>query len=88
MHMRKINIPKPAKPQADVDPEVEQLAALLQHSGMTDDQIAEKVGKARGSKMSPETVRGVRELITKRPQNFTLSWVGWAIGKRRVWQDI
>lgn len=84
-------MPKYARPlpQVDVDEAVEELAALLQRSGMTDEAIAVEVSRVRGHKMSPGTVRRVRELATRRPQNFTLTWIGWAIGYRRTgWEKI
>ena len=52
---------KPAQQAAHIDPWVEQVAALLQRSGMTDAAVATKVGQARGYKMSPSTVMNVRE---------------------------
>ena len=84
-YINKFNRPKP---QARViDPEMERLAAMMQRSGMTDVQIADKVTKARGSTLSPSTVCNVRDLATTRPQNYTLEWIGWALGQRRVWVD-
>jgi hypothetical protein len=76
------------KPQVDVDPEVEQLAALIQRSGLSDSAIALKVGRKRILGMAPETVRNVRELAVRRPQNYTLQWIGWALGFRRVWEKL
>lgn len=76
------------KPQMDVDPEVEQLASLVQRSGMTDTAIALRVTRQRLHTMSPDTVRNVRELAVRRPQNYTLAWIAWAIGYRREWTKI
>ena len=75
---------KPAQQAAHIDPWVEQVAALLQRSGMTDAAVATKVGQARGYKMSPSTVMNVRELATGRPTNLTLDWLIFACGKRRI----
>lgn len=71
-----------------VDPWVEQVAALLQASRMTDAAIAAKIGSARGFAMSPSAVANVRELSTTRPTNLTLDWLIWAVGKSRVLMDL
>lgn len=73
---------------AVIDPNVEKLAALLQQSNMTDEQIAAKVSQARSHKMAPETVQNIRELHTRRPQGYTLHWVGWAIGFTLEWRKL
>lgn len=77
-----------AQPQMDVDPEVEELAALVQQSGLSDEAIADRVTKARHISMSPRTVRRLRELATQRPQNYTIKWVGWGIGYVREWRKL
>ena len=76
------------KPQVEVDEDVERLAALVQRSGLKDHAIAAKVSAARHAKTSPETVANVRELSTRRPQNYTLKWIGWAIGYSREWRKM
>jgi hypothetical protein len=78
-----------AKPQAeDIDEELEQLASLVQRSRMTDKAIAAKISAARHSRMDPKTVTNVRELRTTRARNFTLKWIGWAIGYSREWRKL
>jgi hypothetical protein len=77
-----------AAPQADVDPAVEELASLIQRSKLSDAQIAAKVGEHRHSRMSVSTVTKIRELETKRPSNFTLTWIGWVLGFRREWRPL
>ena len=72
-----------AKPQtAYVDIYYEAVAAALQRSGMTDEQIADKISAARGSRMAVITVTNVRELIVSRPNSYTLMWLAWSVGKR------
>lgn len=77
----------PARP-AHIDPDVEYLSAALARSGRTDKQVAAAVGAARHSKMSPSTVAALRNLATRRPQNYTLLWVGYALGLRRAWVPV
>lgn len=77
------------KPQAAIiDPMVEELAAMLQNSTITDEQMANKIAKARGHGMSASTIRNIRELSVTRPQNYTVEWIGFALGKRLMWTDI
>ena len=79
---------KPKPQSLGLDPDHEQLAALLQRSGLSDAEIAKRVGAARGHAMTVSTVTNLRELATRRPQNFTLTWVGWAIGYSRTWRKL
>lgn len=64
----------------DPDPFVEKVAALISQSKMTDSAIADAVGAARNAHMSPSTVASVRNLAVKRPQNYTLDWILFALG--------
>lgn len=83
------NCVKPKQQTLHIDPEVEELASLLQQSGMSDAEISEKIGKARGCKMSVQTIANVRELTTVRPSSHTLIWLAWAIGyERSKWTKI
>ena len=80
---------RPKQQTLHVDPEVEELSSLLQQSGMSDAAISEKIGKARGCKMSVQTIANVRELATVRPSSHTLIWLAWAIGyERQKWTKI
>jgi hypothetical protein len=79
---------RPAPQTAYIDPAVETLASLVQRSGLSDSAIAAKVGAARGHPMTPSTVANLRELTTRLPQNYTLSWIGWAVGYTREWRKL
>ena len=82
--MANTNRRRPLPQATAIDPWVEQVAALLQRSGMTDGAIAAKISQARGYKMSLATVTNVRELVTQRPTNLTLDWLVYACGCKRV----
>ena len=76
-------------PEREVDPIVDELAGLIHASKLTNEQIAARVGDARKSKMSPETVASIRDRTVVRPQNYTVMWIAYGIGKRRGnWVDI
>ena len=79
-NVRPVNFRRPEPQVTDVDPTVEQLASLLQRSGLTDQQVATLVSAARHTRMEPSTVRKLRELAVRRPQNYTLDWIAFAIG--------
>ncbi len=85
---RNVNKVRPA-PQTDiVDKDVEYISSLIQKSRLTDEEIARRISEIRKSKMSPITVRKIRELAVRRPLNYTLDWIGHILGKRRVWVNI
>ena len=73
------------KTYVEPDPMVEQLSHLIKGSHLTDIAIAEKVSAARHAKMSASTVSKLRLLQVSKPQNYTIDWVGFALGLRRKW---
>lgn len=72
---------------ADRDPQLEELCRLIYASEMSVNQIVEAVAKAtRGAyRVSPSTIGNWLAGKVKRPQNFTLTWVGFALGYERKW---
>lgn len=80
---------KPRTQIEDLDEEVEFLAAQLQKSRLSDEEVAARIGAARASKMAVETVRKFRELETRQPRNFTKIWIAWVLGWwRKGWERI
>lgn len=73
---------------ADRDPDVDMVCSLIDESGLSSYQIANKVSQLTGNtyRISPATIDKWLAGITKRPQNCTLLWVMMALGYYRVWE--
>lgn len=65
------------------DPFTVEVAYLIGQSRLGNAQIAAKVGEARHHGMSPSTVENIRTGATKRPTNYTLEWILFALGYAR-----
>lgn len=71
----------------DRDPAMEELCDLIHKSGFTVARIVAEVNKATAGayNISPSTINNWLSGKTRRPQNLTMSWVGFAIGYERRW---
>jgi hypothetical protein len=74
----------------DRDPAMEELCDLIHKSGLTVSQIVEETYKATHGvyAVSPGTISHWLAGKTVRPQNFTMTWVGFALGYQRKWTKI
>jgi hypothetical protein len=74
----------------DRDPAMEELCDLIDKSGMSIPQIVEETYKATKGvyAVSPSTIANWLGGKTIRPQNFTMTWVGFALGYQRKWTRI
>jgi len=72
----------------DRDPDMEELCSLIDKSGFNVNEICERVTKeSRGVySVSHTTIDNWLNGKTKRPQNFTMTWVGHALGYTRSWE--
>lgn len=71
----------------DRDPAMEQLCDLIHQSEMSIDDIVKVVSGATGGayRVSPTTIYNWLNGKTKRPQSYTMGWVGYALGYERKW---
>lgn len=69
---------------------MEELCDLIDKSGLSTRQIAETVYKAtHGSyTIGHGTVERWLNGKTRRPSNFTMTWVGYALGYQRKWTKL
>lgn len=74
----------------DRDPQLEQLCQLIYASEMSVRDISLSVSKStRGAyAVSESTVANWLNGKTKRPQNFTMTWVAYALGYERQWVKV
>jgi len=65
-----------------------ELCALITGSGKSLEQIREIISKASGGvyTISVSTMSNWMSGKTKRPSNYTMTWVGYALGVRRTWE--
>lgn len=71
----------------DRDPALDELCQLIHESGLTVQVICEAVTKATSGaySVSPSTVNNWLNGMTRRPQNYTMTWVAFALGYERSW---
>lgn len=74
----------------DRDPKMEQLCDLIDKSDMSVYAITQKVANmTHGAyRVSESTIANWLNGKTRRPQNFTMTWVGYAIGFELTWRKI
>lgn len=72
----------------DRDSDMEELCDLISKSGLSIGDILERVlDKSNGSvHISYATISNWLGGKTRRPQNFTMYWVGYALGFERKWR--
>ena len=71
----------------DRDPAMEELCSLIHASEMDVKAIVSAVSRATGGAytVSNSTIYNWLNGQTKRPQSFTMNWVGYALGYERKW---
>lgn len=69
------------------DPAMIELCRLITDSGQEVDTIAASVRKDSHGlcNISPTTIANWLSAKTRRPQNFTMNWVGYSLGYERAW---
>lgn len=69
------------------DPQLEHLCQLIYASEMSTRDISQSVSKSTGGAytVSESTMTNWLNGKTKRPQNFTMTWVAFALGYERRW---
>ena len=74
----------------DRDPAMEELCDLIDKSGMSVGDIVKQTHKATNGvyAVSPGTINNWLSGQTRRPQNLTLTWVGYALGYQRKWTKL
>lgn len=74
----------------DRDPDMEYISNLVTRSELSVTGICEKVARISGGayRISEATINNWMNGKTKRPQNFTLSWVAHALGYERRWTKL
>jgi hypothetical protein len=71
------------------DPVLQELAPLITASGLSFEEICDKVLAASKSyRPSPATLACWMNGTTKRPQNFIVTWVAYALGYERKWTKL
>lgn len=72
----------------DRDPDMIELCDIIDKLGMSNGDIIDKVLDASGGSvaMSWQTIENWRNGKTRKPSNFTLKWVGYALGYERSWR--
>lgn len=74
----------------DRDPELEEVCSIVSKSGLSSAEISSKITQLSKSSASvaPTTIDNWLSGKTKRPQNYTLTWVMSALGYERKWRKI
>lgn len=72
----------------DVDPDLERLRDIIDKSGLSIGDIVERVLDASNNSVhiSYSTIANWLDGKTRRPQNFTMTWVAFALGYERAWR--
>ena len=70
----------------DRDPILDEITRLISKSGLSTVEICDLVYKASHStyRPSPTTLSNWQSGTTRRPQNFTITWVAHVLGYRRA----
>lgn len=73
---------------AERDPDMIELCNIISKSGVSVQEICERVVKATGGayKPSPKTLNNWLNGQTRRPSNHSMSWAGYALGYSRRWK--
>jgi len=71
----------------DRDPDMEWLCDIIEKSGLHVDEITQRILDVSNKSItiSPSTINNWLNGKTRRPQNFTLTWVAHALGYERQW---
>jgi len=74
----------------DRDPDLEEICNLITESGRSHYNISQQISKETGGafSVSPATMDRWMDGKVRRPQNFTISWVSFALGYERRWVKI
>lgn len=73
----------------DRDPVMAEICTIVTDSGKTCEEISQLTSRASGSlKVAPSTIRNWLNGKTIRPQNYTVTWVGYVLGWKRGWTKI
>jgi hypothetical protein len=74
----------------DRDPDMEWLCDMIDKSGLSIGDIIERVLDASDNQVSVGygTIANWLSGKTRRPQNFTMTWVSYALGYQRKWTSI
>lgn len=74
----------------DRDPKMIELCGLIHESELSTWAIAQKVANmTHGAyKVSPNTIDKWLDGRTRRPQAFTMTWVGFALGYELTWKKV
>lgn len=69
----------------DVDPILDDIRGMITESGMTAGQVCNSVYQASDHKVNPhyQTIERWMDGKTKRPSNFLIDWVAFALGYHR-----
>lgn len=72
----------------DRDSDMEELCSIIHESELSTGDIIEKVLDASNNtvRLGHSTIENWLSGKTRRPQNFTLHWVGYALGYERRWK--
>lgn len=70
------------------DSDIDFICSIIDKRGLTPCDVSQLVAKASGgaANVSRSTIARWLDGVTKKPQNFTTTWVAYALGWRRVWQ--
>lgn len=74
----------------DRDPDMEELCDLIEKSGLSVGDIIERVLDQSSNRVSISytTISNWLSGKTRRPQNFTMTWVARALGYERKWRRL
>ena len=72
----------------DRDPVLEEICTIITQSGKTPHEISELTAQSGGAKVAPQTIYKWLNGDTKKPQNFTVTWVGYVLGWKRGWAKL
>jgi len=74
----------------DRDPAMVELCQMITDSGWSVTRLTAEVRKVSSGmcSLSPSTVSNWLSGKTKRPQNYTLNWAGFALGYERKWRRV
>lgn len=73
----------------DRDQDLEWLCAIIEKSGLSSRDISTKTASVgEWARVSPQTIDRWLNGKTRRPQNFTLTWVAYVLGYSKEWRKI
>lgn len=71
----------------DRDPVMEEICAIINQSQKSTVEISQLTAAA-GAKISAQTIDRWLNGTTRKPQNYTVTWVGYVLGWKRGWTKI